>query len=272
MAKETARPKGFSLDPDDAEVGQGLFGAGPAIAKSHRFGYFKYPSGPQAGKKVCALLVDFTRDDEKHREAMTVGKGFKPSDDGLTVVPQNNQTGLPDKCKCILYLKSLKDNGCPKNTLIASTKDISEIDGIEGTLIRKPMEKSEGMTGNPSVLLWDEIEVAPWNGAGKAKKKAELAEEDDEDEKLAKKGKKAVVADDDDDSDDSEADEETAGEALIEALEDGALKLARVEAAVRAILKGHTRAMEIAALACSPKFLKHAPGISFDGRLVELDK
>src|SRR5690348_17060593 len=88
QTKKKGSEKGASLDPDDAVVGGGLFGAGPAKAKKHRFGFFDY-NGKR--KPVPALLVEFTRDDEKHTESYTVGNGWKPSADGLRIIPKAGQ-------------------------------------------------------------------------------------------------------------------------------------------------------------------------------------
>lgn len=309
MAKsKSEKPRGLSFHPDDATVGEGLFGAGPATAIKHRFGYFKYPSGNMAGKKVTALLVTFKREDEKHTEAMTVGKGFTPSDDGLTIrTKAEGVTGLPANCKCMHYFRSLTEEGeMTKKQFAELPQDISVIDNIKGTLIRKPMEKGEGMSGNPTVLIWDAIKAAPWqNGASKkakgtdddeddddaedadtdededddddtpAKKKKKPADEDDDEaeEPAAKKKKaKAAAAADDDEDDaadtDDEDDLEVGIEALIEALEDGPIKLAKVETQVGAILKKHARGKQIAKLMATPKTLKTEKGWEFDGKVV----
>lgn len=312
MAKTTSeKPRGLSFHPDDAIVGEGLFGAGPATALKHRFGYFKYPSGNMAGKKVTALLVTFKREEEKHTEPMTVGKGFTPSDDGLTVKSRNEKaTGLPSNCKCMHYFRSLLEEGeMTKKQFAELPLDISVIDGIDGELIRKPMEKGEGMSGNPTVLIWDEIESAPWqNGASgtkkkkkakgkddddedadadedsddsedddtdddapKKKKKKKAADEDEDEDEAPAKKKKAAAADDDDEEETDAADEddlEVGTEALIEALEDGKIRLANVETSVAGVLKKHKRGKAIAKLMALPKTLKTENGWEFDGKVV----
>ena len=278
MAKEKPSPR-LSFHPDDATVGEGLFGAGPAKALKHIFGYFKYPKGNMAGKKVTALLVTFERDGEKHVEAMTVGKGFKPTDDGRSLVPPEGVAGLPSGCKMMQYMRSVVEEGeATKEVITESATDIGVLNGLEGALIRKPMEKSEGMTGNPTVLVWDTIAETPWgteNGAARKKKAKKVEEEDDEEEAPKKTAKKAKDDDEDDVPDDVFVDEdaeELATEGLIEALEDGPLRLSKVEAAVAATLKGQKGAKEAAALAATPKFLKKENGWEFGGKIVSLDK
>lgn len=286
MAKESTKEmkemKGVSLDPDDFVVGGGLFGAGPAVAKEHRFGMFDY-NGKR--KPVPALLVTFERDGEEHIESYTVGNGWKPSQDGEYIIPRAGQSSLNDGCKAAKYIAALRDEcGMPKGTV---AQRISILDGISGTLDRKPLEKVEGSEKAGSILIFTDLSEAPWvsNGASgkkktstKAAKPAADDDDEDEDEKpKAKKGKAAtaVADDDDDDDDDKDSDEdvtEEAVEALISALDDGALKLAKVEGAVlAAVAKKHPKRAEIAALAASKKFLQREQGWSFDGKTVTLD-
>lgn len=293
--------KGVSLDPDDQVVGGGLFGAGEATATEHRFGMFDYQG---KRKPVPALLVTFTRGDEEHIESYTVGNGWKPSEDGLSIIPKAGQTGLNDNSKAAKYLAALRDDcGMPKGTV---SNDISVLDGIEGTLIRKPLEKVEGSDKAGSILVFESIDSAPWeDGGGKkkgAKKKAKDEDEDDADEsdddddddsddddeedekpkkgakggKAAKGGKGKSKSDDDDDDDDSDEDSddddadedvvEEATEALISALDDGPLKLAKIADAVKAQVKKSKNAKAILALVVSEKFLAKELGWSFDAK------
>lgn len=290
MAKDTERTtRGVSLDPDDQVVGGGLFGAGEAVAKEHVFGPWDY-NGKR--KAVPALLVTFEREGEEHTEAYTVGNGWKISQDGEYLIPRAGQTGLSDSCKAAKYLAALRDEcGMPKGTV---RDKVSVLDGISGTLDRKPLEKVEGSEKAGSILIFTEVDEAPWasNGAGagaKKKKKAEAGtkatksakaaeddddEDDDEEAPPTKKGRtaKAAPADDDDDTDADEDVTEEAVEALITALDDGPLKLAKVEGAVlAAVPKKNPQREAIAALAASKKFLQEEKGWSFDGRTVELD-
>lgn len=315
--KKKASAGGFSMDPDAQIVGGGLFGAGPGTrAISHRFGVFKYPG---TDKKAPALLVEFERDGETHTESYTVGgNNWKPSADGKTIVPRAGQTGFSTSSKAGMYLAALRDEcGMPAGFVV---DDISVLDDILGTVDRKPTEgvKEKGGTaaGKPgSILIYTEVDEAPWEaGAKKKKKKAKPVDDDDDDDEdaeaddesesddddddaeetpaakkkaaAAKKKKKAAAAADDDDAeaDDDAADHdsdddddedltEEATEALITALDDGALKLSKVEGAVSAALKKHPQKAAIAALAASPKFLKMEKGWSFDAakKTVTLD-
>lgn len=305
--KSKSSEKGVSLDPDDAVVGGGLFGAGSARAKKHRFGFFDY-NGKR--KAVPALLVEYVRDDEKYTESYTVGNGWKPSADGLRLVAKAGQSGLNDNCKCMLYLKALKEAGMPKGYI---GDDISVLDGIDGELIRQPIEAIEDDKGGgkkkPStVLVFDEVSKAPWGKGSKKSSKpadddddedaadededtdADEDDEEDEDEKPTKakskssaktssaKSKKSKSDDDDEDEDEEEEEEEEATddddededqveagvEALIVALDDGPLKLAKVSDAILLQLKKHPQRKAIAALVATEKFAAKEKGWSYD--------
>lgn len=293
MAVKKKSSGGVSLEPDDQVVGGGLFGPGPAVAEEHRWGMFDY-NGKR--KAVPALLVKFTRDAEEQIESYTCGNGWKPSADGLELIPKAGQTGLNGNCKAALYLAALKDEcGMPKGTI---GSDISVLDGISGELTRKALEKVEGSDKAGSILVFTELDVAPWiKGSGKKKKAskptdddddAETDDEDDEEEEdeddappakkkgAAAKGKKKIVVNeaDDEEEEDADADEdeddedltEEAGEALLAALEDGPLKATAVEGAVKAQLKGHKQQKAIAAFAANPKFWATEAGWSYDSK------
>lgn len=303
MAKKSG--KGVSLAKKDAVVGGGLFGAGTATAGEHRFGLFDY-NGKR--KPVTALLVTFERDGEEHIESYTVGNGFKPSEDGKSLVPKGGQTGLNDNCKAMLYIGALTEEcGMPEDFV---STDVSVLDGIVGELTRKPLEKVEGSDKAGSVLIFTSVDEAPWESGSKKKKKASKKDDEDEGEeendddddeeeedekpakgkagKAGKADKKKKPADDDDDEDDADAsgdeddedddaDEDTAEaavEALLAALEDGPLKIAKIEDAVLAQVKKHKNKKAIAKLAASEKFLKKETGWSFNAKAksVSLDE
>lgn len=300
------KASGFSMDPDDQIVGGGLFGAGPGTTgSSHRFGVFKYPN---TNTKAPALLVEFERDGETHTESYTVGgNNWKPSADGKTIVPRAGQTGFSTSSKAGQYLAALRDEcGMPSGFIV---DDISVLDGIVGTVDRKPTEgvkgKGDKEAGKPgSILIFTEVDEAPWEAGSKkkGKKKPKPTDDDDDDEdsddddddeeeapakkkgaaaKAKGKTKPAADADDDDDEAESDDDEdsddedltEEATEALITALDDGVLKVSKVEGAVSAALKKHPKKAEIAALAATPKFLKAEKGWSYDAakKIVTLD-
>lgn len=313
--KQSAQLKaGVSLDPDDAEVGGGLFGAGPAVAQEHVWGKFDYN---KTRKPVTALLVTFERDGETYIESYTVGAGWKASPDGKVLIPIAGQSALKDSCKAMLYFKSLKDDcDMPKGFI---NQGVDALDGIEGELTRKPMDidrsrdkkkkkgddDDDGNDRTPTVLVFTELESAPWiEGSGKKKKKTKPVVEDDEDETEAEeeeeeeeerpakgkkkpappvKGKKKPAADDDDeeaeaDEDEAEADAddedllEEGIEALIAALDDGPIKTAAVEASVLGVLKKHPKRKAIAALMATPKVLKQERGweLSANGKTISL--
>lgn len=298
--------KGVSLSPKDAVVGGGLFGAGAAIAASHLFGWFDY-NGKR--KKVPALLVTFERDGEEHIESYTTGNGFKPSEDGKTLIPKSGQTGLSESCKAMQYIRALQDECDMPEDFIGA--DITVLDGIEGTLTRKQLEKVEGSDKAGSILLFTEADSAPWaegkgkkKSAAKGKKKdADEDEEDDEDEDeesesddddddeeekpkskkggkadAKKGGKKTSKSDDDDEDEDADEDEsgdddeddedvvEEATEALIVALEDGPVKIAKIADAVGAIKAvGKSKNKKaILALVATEKFLSRESGWTFN--------
>lgn len=283
MAKDSTKDvaRGVSLDPDDQIVGGGLFGPGPAVAKEHRFGMFDYQGKRKA---VVALLVTFEREGgEKHVESYTVGNGWKPSLDGEYLIPRAGQAGLSDSCKAAKYIAALRDEcKMPKGTI---ARRVSVLDGIAGTLDRKPLEKIEGSERAGSILIFTDVDEAPWlaDGASAGKKRMKHAttpvvedeEEDEKPQRTGKAGKPAVaVADDGDDDDKDESDEdvtEEAVEALISALDEGPIKLLKVEGAILAAVKKHPKRKEIAALAASKTFLQREQGWAFDGRTVSLD-
>lgn len=276
MADRNKKQAGFSLAPDAQVVGGGLFGAGPAQATEHIFGMFDYN---KKRKPAPALLVTFEREGESHIESFTVGNGWRVSTDGKTIIPRANQTGLNDGCKAAKYLAALRDEcGMPGDYV---TDDITVLNGIEGTLDRKPLEKVEGSDKAGSILIFTDVETAPWseNGSKPAAKKAATKsakpaddDDDDEDEKPKSRKAKAAADDDEDDTDADEDIDELAVEALIEALDDGPLKVAKVEGAVQSApsLKKHAQKKAIAKRAADSKFLKQEKGWDFDGRVVSL--
>jgi len=282
MADKT---KGFSLAPSAQVASTGIgMGSGRAKAVRHKWGTLRY-TGKAEGKKATALFVTFERGGETKVEAFTCGKGFKASSDGLSVVPAEGGTpGLNRSSKAGLYLASLASHAQMPDDF--DLDPITNLDGCDLELIKKPMEKGDGMTGDPTVLLADDVYAAPWKIKGGGKKKKDEDETDDDkddetdddkdDEKPAKKGKKTDRDDDGDDDkaapeDDDEDLDEVAGEALIAALEDGPLKASQIESAVLAQVKKQKNGKAIAARAAEPKFLKTEKGWSRDGKKATLD-
>lgn len=293
MAKE----KRGSFAPEDLEEGGGLFGPGPdTTAKSHVCGWFKYPGG---NTKVPAVLITFERDGEEAVEKFTVGKGWKPSEDGTYMIPLGTQTGFKRNTQIGMYLDALKEEcNMPKGVL---TGDITVLDGISGTLSVKTMdnvregEKDEkGAAKKPSkALVFTELDAAPWI-KGKGKKRAakpepeededtdEADDDDDEEEEKPAPKKKAKAkpapveeeeeeeAEEDDDDDESGDLFDEGVEALVLALDAGPLKLAKVEASVLEQLKKHPKRKEIAALMATPASLKKEIGWTFDGKTVKM--
>lgn len=335
-----AKPK-VSLDPDDALVGGGLFGPGRAKILKARFGKYTYPNkaGVATQKPKTSLLVTYKRDEEKHIAPYTCGDGFKPSEDGLTLIPIGAQTQLVDTTNCMRLFKSFKEHGMPKDVFAELSSDVSIIEKVVVDLVRKTLPKFEGRTPvklrpgqeerDRSLLLIDEIVSAPW-AKGKKKPKdddeedgdeaenetedsdeeeeeeeeesddSESDEDEDEDEKPKKKAKKKKPADDDDeeeaeDEDDAESDDddkdtddedesdedvdedllEATVECLIDAVEAGPIKKAKVQDLVTATAKKKKKyakqAKAIGALAAKESTLKQERGWSYNGKTVTGD-
>lgn len=231
MAKQRPREVGVSLEVEDATRGIGI-GPGPAKIVKAQYEMYKYASG----NRYPACMVTFERGGEDlPPEPYTVGQGWTVSSDGQSLIPKAAQTGLPDNCKFMMLLKSLRECEMPKGAV----KHPEDLVGTEGTLIlqemgeiqdRKGRDGDKGSkdrkTSKPSVMVFEEVTAAPWMEEeaptkGKKKKPAviedDTEEEDEEDEdeesedennavtaKLAAKNGKAphkVVAKDDDDED-----------------------------------------------------------------------
>lgn len=111
----------------------------------------------------------------------------------------------------------------------------------------------------------DEDEEAPKAKAGAKAKGKPAADDDDDDEPVAAKSKSKAGAKDEADEDDTEIDEE-AVEALIEALDGGTLKQAKIEDAVRLVLKGNKQKNVIAARCGEDEFLEQEKGWTFDSK------
>lgn len=303
MAKE--KVKGVSTDPDDAVTGGGLFGPGPAKFIKARYGVHKYKKKDGTiTNKAVALICQLSRSGEKAVVAWTVGNGFAFTEDGLSLTPQEGQSGLSDSCKLYHLVKSLKDNGAPKDVYGMIGQNAALLDGLLVNLAAKPLPKMDSAKEGDrerSVLVVDEVIEASWIKT-KGKSKAKDADDDDEDAdadtdddddadededeedekpKAKAKGKTKPAADDDDDdekdapeSDDDEDEDllEEATEALVGALTDGPIKLAKVEASILAQIPKHKQRKAIAALASSEKFLKKETGWTFNGKVVDLDK
>lgn len=282
---------GFSTDPDDATSG-GLFGPGRAKFIKARYGLHKYKdkSGTVVNKAV-ALIIQLSRSGEKAVQAWTVGNGFGFSEDGLGLVPKDGQTGLSDSSNLYHLVKSLKDQGAPKDVYSQLGNDCSVLDGIVVELALKPLPKiNDGKKGRDpdkprTVLVVDDVIEASWVKGSKKKKSEDEEDEedadadndsdsdDDEEEEKPKKKKKPAADDDDegDGADDEDLDEQ-AGEALIEALTDGPIKLSKIEDAVLAGIPKNKNKKAIAKRAADKKFLAKETGWSWDGKVVDLDK
>lgn len=230
-----AKSSGLSFHPKDAIVGGGI-GLGPGKAKvvKARFGkiVYKNKAGVATRKPTTALLLTLKRGDESAVESYTVGEGFKPSDDGKSLVPLQSQSGLQDSCKTMRLLKSMWDHGMPDNAYDDLVKDISGMQGLIALWVRKTLPKIEhkGKPDNrepPTVFLVDEILKSPWEldekrgakpadddeaededeGDEEEDEKDDDEEEEEESPKKKPKGKKKP-ADDDDDEDSDEAEDE----------------------------------------------------------------
>jgi hypothetical protein len=298
--KEVRKGKGVSLEADDA-IDVGLFSSGPATIKESIFAEFDYGGN---AKPTPVWLVTYERDGETYEQPYSLGKGWKIAEDGLSLIPKAGQTGLARSCNAMKYLvASLVAAGMPKGTLASG--DPSVLDGLEVVVSRVAQEKREGLDrrndkpGKEStILVIEEIVSAPWDKGG-SKKKAKPTDDDDEDEAPAKgkaKGNKSRDDDDEDDDDDEkpkgkskskakddddedEADDagddldEEAIEAVIEAVDEGPLRLKgdELKDALLGVLKGNKQAKAIAARACDPDFLEKEKGWSFNGKTVTLD-
>lgn len=217
------KKSGFSLAVSAQVATSTLgFGSGRAKVVKAKWGVVKY-SGAAAGRKATALILTLARGGEKLPENYTLGKGFKPSEDGKQLVPTDNQAGLNPTSKCGLLFSSLAKSAQMPDSFDLDT-DIGVLVGLDIDFVKKPMEKGEGMTGNPTVLVMDpegEVYSAPWKfkkGAGKKKdedaddddeeassKKADADDEDDEDEDEAPKKKKRKPDPDEDEDEDEPA-------------------------------------------------------------------
>ena len=269
--KDRDDEKGVSLRSKDAVEGGGIFGPGPATWKKGRFEMFEYK--PKAGSKkrtvrAPAFVVRFERDGEVEKVPYGVGSGWAIGKDGLSLIPRQNQTGLPNNCNCFYLFESMEDAGMPDSVY----SDITQLDNLDVVLVGKPIERTfEDHTSKKTVLLVGEFAgETPWGGGGKKKKKDDSEDGDDEKPKSKSKSKSDDEDDDDDKSksksngkgkkeEDSVDDE--AIEALIDLLgEDSPIKLDELEKAIRKSLKGNDNADVIAARCVEDDFLELEKG------------
>lgn len=257
MAKTREREPSVSLDIEDATKGIGI-GPGPVKISAAQYDTVKFGKDSR-----IATCVTYERGGEDMpEENYTVGNGWKVSVDKQSLIPLASQSGLQENCNFMMLLKSLRECGMPKG----SVRHPEDLVGIEGTLISLELDpiidKKTGQAGKKrNVMVFEEITAAPWmeGGAAKAAPKAKAkgktapapaAEEDDDDEEApasapAKKAKAAPAPEsDEDDEDEAAGDDDTewddaAGEALIEALEEGPIAFADIDAKVRLQVKGH---------------------------------
>jgi hypothetical protein len=270
MARTTNKGQGVSFLPTDAQQ-VGLWQGGRSTI-TFLFGLFDY--GPRG--KHPALIVTFTDEHgEAHEEPYGVGKGWAISADGSELIPKQGQTGFPTSCDAIKYLLGPLAQVCDAaGGTLPGGSDITALDGVVAEVKRVPVEarvfaddrrRKEDENKEPKTKITvTEVFEMPWaddaapakkGKASKAKAKAN-DDDDDEDEAPAKKGKAAPADDDDSGVDDS------ATEALIEALEDedGPLAIDEIESTLLTALKGNPERKAIAARAADEDFLATEDG------------
>lgn len=273
MAKE----KGVSLRPKDQIKGGGLWPSVPSQATIKEPHFEKIDMTTKDGKVVAkgvpVLMLTFQPADgsEKRVETFSAGAGWKVTEERL--IPQNGQTGLNDNCNAALFFNSLEDAGYDMSQI---DDDVTALDGLEVVVHRAPRPKVNESDKDKTIILIKSL-VEEEKPAAKKKGKAT-----DEDEDEAPKKKRAAKDDDDEDEKPKAKAkgkgkgsdvEDTAKEALIEAVEEagGKLKLRDVGDAVAKIVKGHPDAKAIVDLVEDEDFLQKEDGWSFDGKTVEAE-
>lgn len=311
MPREAAaRPK-LSLASKDA-VESGLFSSGPAKVTESIFTTYTYGNGTKAEVWLVVFEREGEKPYEQPYSIGKGWKIAKDglsmtNTAGLTSLPKNcnaMQYLVPslERAGCPAEVLESGDPSQLTGLEVVVSRVPQEKRQIKG---QKADDKER------TILVIEEITSAPWDDAKpargtkvKAKAKPEPEDDDDEeeeeDEKPAPKAKgktKPAPADDDDDDDeappakgkgaakgkakpepepaDDDADDllEEGAEALIAALEEQSpIKLADVEAAVRAQLKGNPKAKAIAAHMGDPDTLEVKKlGWTFDGKRVRLE-
>lgn len=220
--KESTRKKGggVSLDDEDA-IDSGLFASGPAVIKESLFvGDYDYGGH---SKPTVVWLLTFGRDgEEDYEQPYSLGKGWKVSADGKTLIAKAGQSGLPKSCNAMLYLiKPLKKALADADIEIdLRSGDPTLLDGLEVVVARVDQEKRNmGDNGkrkkageeekDRTILVIEEVTGTEGDtSAGKKtkKKKKPAADEDDEDEEETEDD--ADESDDEDESEDEDEEDE----------------------------------------------------------------
>lgn len=223
--KSTTKKKGsgggVSLDDEDS-IDVGLFSSGPAVVKESIF-VGDYDYGGHAKPTVVWLLTFGRGGDEDYEQPYSVGKGWKVSADGKTLIAKAGQTGLPKSCNAMRHLVKPLKAACVEADIEIdlASGDPSVLDGLEVVLRRVDQEVRDMKGGKkpkegdlPKTILEIE-EVTGTDGdtsAGKKKKKAKPAkeDEDDEEEEASEEEDEDESTSDDSDDDEDEEDEKPA--------------------------------------------------------------
>src|SRR3989304_2754177 len=134
---------GISLHPDDFVTG-GLIDDLDAAWKNVKFEMFAY--GKQGGVQAPCLGVDLVESDgDITRQYWSAGNAtdWKPSDDGLTLVPIGTAQNLRQSTNLFILIKSLLDAGFPA----AKLKDGSAtaFEGLRAHMVRQKAPERTGL-------------------------------------------------------------------------------------------------------------------------------
>lgn len=172
MAK-AVEEKGVSLDPDSFPEGGGLLDNVDVVWKNPRFEMWDYAG---KGPSIPTLAIDLETDEgEPVTQYWSAGNAedFKPSTNGMKLVPIGASSGPTKSTNLHHLLKSLKEAGFPKEKMVAGTVDVYE--GLKCHMVRVKTDRKglppTGKKFEPTVLVVDAIISLPGEekGGGKTK-------------------------------------------------------------------------------------------------------
>ena len=149
-----------------------------ALFKKCRFVMFDY-QGKADPAPSLKIELEVEGDDQVHEQYWSVGGAdkWKPSDDGMKLVPIGTATHLNTSTRIYQLLKTLVDCGFPADKL---GDDIGVLDGLKAHVVQIPfktnMEPAAGeKKKDQTVLVIDKIITLPWETSATPKTRGRKA-------------------------------------------------------------------------------------------------
>ncbi len=275
MAKQAASSgPGFSLRHKDAVVGGGtLMSQGRWRVLESMFTPYQYPNSSDVATVFLIKAEPVDAEGEPQEETWSLGKNWKASKDGNTIIPEKGQTGLVAGCKLDRLIEGLEKIGEGDIVDMLHDRATEAFAGKIITVKRVEMERiNDGKERKndrvPSVILITAVEddETPAKPAARGGAKPPKNEATPLGSKRGAKAEEPAEGEGAGDGDPESYDEDAA-DARKEALEKagGTLKVADVAEAVAKILGRRNPDRDaIAARAEDPEFLAKNDGGVFD--------